>query len=185
MKEEIICKITDKNLGNTTVEMSNPILRLAARGIIFRGDGKIALQKKCNTNEFKLIGGGIEKEEEPSLAFKREALEETGCEVEIITQLGITEEDVSMRNAKQISYVFVAKVIKDFQTLELTEKEKEEGAQLIWVTPEEALELVKNSYDKLASSNYVQEYDEYRMKFIVLRDSKILEKYLKLKTEEK
>lgn len=180
MKEELICKITDKDIGEIPIDMKNPRLRLAARGIITKEDGKIALQKKCNTNEFKLIGGGIENEEEPSLAFKREVLEETGCIVEIIEQLGITEEYISMKNTKQISYIFVAKVINDLHTLELTEKEKNEGAELLWVTPEEALKLVKDSYDKLLPSNYVEEYDVYRMRFIALRDRRILERYLNL-----
>lgn len=171
-------KLTDKDIGIEPKEMKNYKLRIAARGIIIKEDGKIALQKKSNTNEFKLIGGGIENKEEPSIAFQREVIEETGCEIEIIEQLGITEEYISMKNAKQISYVFIAKVIKDSKILNLTEKEKEEGAELIWVTPKEALKLVKNSYDELIQSNYEKEYDVYRMRFIALRDRKILEYYL-------
>ena len=84
MKEELICKITDKDIGETSVEMTNPRLRLGARGIVIREDGKIAIFNKSNKNEYKLPGGGLEGEEEPEEAFKREALEETGCEVEII-----------------------------------------------------------------------------------------------------
>lgn len=174
----LLFKLTDKDFGVEPKEMSNYEMRFAARGIVVREDGKIALQKKCNTNEFKLIGGGIEEEEEPSLGFKREVLEETGCEVEIIKEFGITEEYVSMKNAKQISHVFVAKVINDLHTLKLTEKEKSEGAELIWVTPEEALKLIEDSYGKLVASNYAEEYDVYRMRFIRLRDKKILEYYI-------
>ena len=85
-----------------------------------------------------------------------------------------------MKQNMQYISNFVAKVIKNLHTLELTEKEKNEGAQLLWVTPEEALKLVKDSYDKLLPSNYVEEYDVYRMRVIVLRDRKILERYLNL-----
>ena len=40
LKEELICKITDKDVGETAIEMINPRLRLAARGIVIREDGK-------------------------------------------------------------------------------------------------------------------------------------------------
>lgn len=66
--------------------MNNSRLRLGARGIAIREDGKIAIFNKSNKNEYKLPGGGLEGEgeEEPEEAFKREVLEEIGCETEII-----------------------------------------------------------------------------------------------------
>ena len=66
--------------------MNNSRLRLGARGIAIKEDGKIAIFNKSNKNEYKLPGGGLEGEgeEEPEEAFKREVLEEIGCEIEII-----------------------------------------------------------------------------------------------------
>ena len=66
--------------------MNNSRLRLGARGIAIREDGKIAIFNKSNKNEYKLPGGGLEGEgeEETEEAFKREVLEEIGCEIEII-----------------------------------------------------------------------------------------------------
>lgn len=179
----LLFKLTDRDIGIEPKEMKDYQLRIAARGIVIRNDGKIALQYKSNTNEFKLIGGGIENKEELEEAFKREVLEETGCKIEIINKLGITEEYISLKKAKQISHIFIAKVIKNLHILKLTEKEKSEGAKLIWETPEEALKLIKNSYEKLLPSNYAEEYTIYRMKFVVLRDTKILEYYLKNKNK--
>lgn len=172
----VIVKLTDEDFGIEKKEMNNFDLRLAARGIIVRDDGKIALQNNRNNNEFKLIGGGIEKGEDPCIAFQREALEEAGCEVDIVEQLGTAEEYKSLENVKQISYIFVAKVINDKHSLNLTEREIAKGAQLLWVEPKEALKLITNCYDKLLSSNYK---DEYNIRFIVLRDRKLLEYYLK------
>ncbi len=80
-----------------------------------------------------------------------------------------------MQNLKQISNIFIAKVVKDLHTLNLTEKEKSEGAKLLWVEPREALQLVTNCYDKLLPSDYE---DVYNKRFVVLRDRKILEYYL-------
>lgn len=121
-------------------------------------------------------GGGIEGDETPEEAFKREALEETGCEVEIIKSLGIAEEYKSQINFKQISYAFVGKVVKDTKKLNVTQKEQEEGAKLLWKTPQNALEMITKCYDELIASKYES---IYATRFIVLRDKKILEKYIK------
>lgn len=177
MEEELICTITDQDIAETPVEMINPRLRLGARGIVIREDGKIAIFNKSNKNEYKLPGGGLEGEEEPEKAFKREVLEETGCEVEIIQSLGITEEYKSLNNFKQISYVFVGKVLKDTKQLNVTEKEKDEGAKLIWETPEKALELITKCYNELVASKYES---VYATKFVVLRDRKILERWMEI-----
>lgn len=171
----LLFEITDKDFGIDPQEMNNYRLRVAARGIVIRDDGKIAIQNKSNKNEYKLVGGGMEENEDPTVAFKREVLEEAGCEIEIIEQLGVTEEYKSLQNLKQISNIFVAKVIKDTHTLDLTEKEKNEGAKLLWLEPKEALKLIIDCYDKLLPSEYDNVYDT---RFVVLRDRKILEYYL-------
>ena len=174
---ELICKITDEDIGEKNSIMENPKLRLGARGIVIREDGKIAVFNKSNKNEYKLPGGGLEGEEKPEEAFKREVLEETGCEVEITQILGTTEEYKSLNNFKQISYVFVSKVIKDTKQLNVTEKEEDEGAKLIWETPEKALKLITECFGKLVASKYSSIYST---KFVVLRDRKILEKYIEM-----
>ena len=172
---DLICKITDQDIGEEYAEMENPRLRLGARGIVIRDDGKIAIFNKSNKNEYKLPGGGIEDNETEEEAFKREVFEETGCFVEIIKKLGTAEEYKKQINYKQISYVFVGKVVEDTKKLHVTKKEKDEGAKLLWTTPEEALKLITNCYDKLIGSNYES---VYVTKFIVLRDRKILEYYI-------
>lgn len=171
----LLFKLTDEDFGITPQEIDNCNIRLAARGIVLREDGKIALQNKSNKNEYKLVGGGMEGNEDPRIAFQREVLEEAGCEIEIIQQLGTTEEYKSLQNLKQTSHVFVAKVVNDIHHLNLTEKEKSEGAKLLWVEPKEALKLITECYDKLLPSDYD---DVYNTRFMVLRDRKILEYYL-------
>lgn len=177
---ELIYKVTDEDIGEKSIEAQNPRVRLGARGIVIREDGKIAVFNKSNKNEYKLPGGGIEESENPELAFKREVLEETGCEVEIVKCLGTIEEHKTLDNFKQISYVFVGKVIKDTNELHLTEKEKDEGAKLIWETPENGLKLISNCFENLVASKYES---VYHTKFIVFRDKKILERYMQLGKE--
>ena len=177
---ELIYKVTDKDIGETAKEMEEPRIRYGARGIVVKEDGKIAVFNKANKNEYKLPGGGIENNETPEEAFKREIMEETGCEVEIIKALGTIEEHKTLDNFKQISYVFVARVLKDTEELHVTEKEKDEGARLLWESPENALQLITECFNNLVASKYES---VYHTKFIVFRDRKILEKYIEL--EEK
>ena len=170
--------LVDEDFGLKSVEFNNPRVRKGARGIIINSDGKIAVFNKANKNEYKLPGGGIDEGENPEEAFKREALEETGCEIEIINSLGTIEEHKSLDNFKQTSYIFVAKVVNDTHKLNLTQKEKDEGAQLLWVDDTEALKLITDCYDKLKESKYE---NLYHSKFIALRDRYILEYYLNSK----
>ena len=58
---ELIYKVTDEDIGEISVENQNPRVRLGARGIVIREDGKIAVFNKSNKNEYKLPGGGIEE----------------------------------------------------------------------------------------------------------------------------
>ncbi|MBE5812674.1 MAG: NUDIX domain-containing protein [Clostridiales bacterium] len=172
----VISIIKDSDVGyESSIELKNPKIRYASRGIVIKDD-KIAILNKVNKNEFKLPGGGIEGSETPEDAFKREALEETSCEVDIINCLGIIEEHKTLANFKQISYVFVGKVTKDTNECHFTEKESDEGAKILWATLQEGLELITNCFDKIVGSKYE---NEYHTKFIVYRDKTILEYYLK------
>lgn len=164
--------LVDEDFGLNSIEFSNPRIRLGARGIIIASDGKIAIFNKANKNEYKLPGGGIDDKEIPEETFKREALEETGCEIEIIRSLGTIEEHKSLDNFKQISYIFVAKVINNKHKLNLTQKEQDEGARLMWLEDTEALKLITNCYNYLKASKYE---NLYHSKFIVMRDRYILE----------
>lgn len=173
---KLIGRLTDEDVGEKVVEMNNPEIRIGARGIVLRDDGKMAVFYKTNKNEYKLPGGGLEGYETPEDAFKREVLEETGCQVKITKKLGVIEECKSINNFKQISHVFVSKVVRDTNKLNLTEKEKYEGSKLVWATPQEALKLIAESYDKLVESKY---QSVYSTRFVILRDKKILETYFK------
>lgn len=175
-RKDIICKITDEDFNMNSREFNNINFRYGARGIVIREDGKIALLNKVNKNVYKLPGGGIEDNELPEETFEREILEETGCIIKIIDKLGITLECKSLIEFKQISHIFISKVLEDTHKLELTPKEKEEGARLVWVTPKEAFNLINECYNCILSSN---KNNSYSGKFVALRDKKILEYYIK------
>jgi len=87
----------------------------------------------------------------------------------------------SLENLNQISYIYLAEVATNKKTLNLTDEEKTEEAVLKWFKPQEALKLIKNSFTNLTNT---EEIDTYNIKFIIQRDTKILEYYLKYQKEQ-
>lgn len=170
--------LTDADFGMTNLPIDTPRERIAARGLVFNNENKIAILNKKNKNEYKLIGGGIENDEEPSIAFQREVLEEAGCSIDIDNCLGTIIEIKSHDNFKQISYVYVAHITNDTKVLNFTKKEIDEGAQLLWLNIEDAMNLIKDSENNLIASKYE---NVYHSKFIVRRDYEILKYYLQNK----
>ena len=172
----LIAKITDDVVGEKKCDIINPTNRYAVRTILINNNGEIALLHKTKKNEYKLIGGGIEENEDKEQALKREALEESGCEIQIEQELGYTMEFKSHDNFIQTSYIYISKVVGNTNELHLTEQEFKEGSELCWFTPEMALEKILNCYENLKPSEYSSLYSS---KFIIKRDSQILKYYIK------
>lgn len=95
---ELIAKITDENIGEKFTELKNPKTRTAVRTILLDNNSNIAILHKKNKNEYKLIGGGVDEGENLEQALVRETLEESGCEINIISYLGFVEEYRSQKN---------------------------------------------------------------------------------------
>ena len=173
---ENIVKITDIDFNIKEINnIEQPIIKFGARGIVFNNEGKIAIIHKVNKNEYKLPGGGIDENEDAKIAFKRECEEEIASKVKILKILGTAEEYKSQENFKQLSFVFVAKKILEYEQNNLTEKEKDEGTEYLWLDKLDALEKMKKSLINLKESKYDS---IYRTKFMVLRDIRILEYYI-------
>jgi 8-oxo-dGTP diphosphatase len=172
--DNLITIIKDSDIGYEDAGFNNPIIRYAARGIVLNHENKIAIFNKVNKNEFKLPGGGLENNETFEEAFIREIEEETGCILSNIREIGYVEEHKSQSNFKQISKVFIGECITQNISLNLTEKEKEEGGTLVWMNVDEAIEIMNYSLNRLIPSKYES---IYITKFIVARDIKILEYY--------
>lgn len=174
---ECIKILTDNDFGIVPIEFNNPKIRYGARGIIFKDDGTIAVINKKNKNEFKLCGGGIENNELPEVAFKREVHEETGAIIKNIKLLGTFEEHKSQDNFKQISFVYTADVESINLTM-FTADEIDDGATLLWLPIYDALEKIKSSENNLKPSNHEGNMSVYHTKFIVRRDYEILKYYI-------
>lgn len=173
--DKIIVKLTDEDIGLPKKELSNPIIRYGARGIVINYDGKIAIFNKIKKNEYKLPGGGLIGDETPREAFVREILEETGCNISKIEELGLAVEEKGQTNFRQVSHVFQANVANDTQELHLTDKELDEGGRVIWLPLKDAYERVLNSFDSANGSKYD---DRYRTLFMIKRDALILKYFI-------
>ncbi len=122
----------------TENEVKNYRVRNAARGVVIDESNKIALLHVSKENYYKLPGGGIEDKEDHIDAFKRECLEEIGCEVEIIKDLGLIVEYRKIFGLKQTSYCYLAKLKGSKGSPEFTESETKKGFKEVWLTLEEA-----------------------------------------------
>lgn len=145
-------------------------LRKAARALVFQ-ENKIAILNAVKLYLHKLPGGGIEEAESIIEGLSREILEETGCKVGNITDLGITLEFRDTIEMLQISYVFTCNVLDIEGAPNFTAKEQNEGFQLEFLSVPDAINLMKNS----------DHPNTYAGKFIQNRDLSILEYYLRYK----
>lgn len=172
-----IANITDEDFNISPIHHDEqPRTRLGSRGIVLNDKDEVAVIHKKAKNEYKLPGGGIDNGEDPREAFKRECEEELGYAVSITNELGVTTEYKSQENFQQISFVYEAKVTDKLAGSNLTDKEKAEGAECVWLPKIEALKRIRGSLNNLKASSYDS---VYRTKFMVLRDAQILEHHIK------
>lgn len=127
-------EVTDEEALSYTV-------REAARAIIFDDKDNVALLHVTKNSHYKIPGGGIEAGEDSLTALKRECLEEAGCEITDIIELGTIVEYRRMEVLKQISYGYIARVAGEKKQPDFTDEEKADGFKLIWLPFTHALEV--------------------------------------------
>mgnify|MGYP003689066881 CR=1 FL=1 len=116
-------------------------LREAARGIFFDENKLIPILKVKKYNYHKLPGGGLDHGEKILEGLKRELKEETGCEIYVDKKVGKIVEYRGKYNLKQISYCYLGKITKKGEP-SFTQKEKEQGFEIIWIKIQDAIKLI-------------------------------------------
>lgn len=144
------------NLENISEdEVKDYKVREAVRAVVFDQSNLVPLIYSTVNNYAKLPGGGVEEGENMEQTLKRECLEEIGCNVEIIQEIGMIVEYRSKYKLKQVSYCYLAKLIGEKGTPQLDEGEKEQGFETIWITIDEAIEKVTQKEFVMYESEYV------------------------------
>ncbi len=161
---EILRTIRDSDFGLDFPVAALEKERRAARAIVFDADKKIALLHATKKHFHKLPGGGIEGEESIQEALEREAMEEIGCKIKNVRELGIVEEYRSKFNLHQLSYCFLADLSGEKGTPHLEESEIADGFETVWLSLDDAVKVLE------AEANV----EDYEGKFIQMRDLIVL-----------
>lgn len=168
---KILKTIRDKDLNlNFEDQAVYKQERKAARAIVFDKDKNVALLHATNKSYHKLPGGGIEEGEEIVEALKREAMEEIGCEIENINELGIVEEYRNQYSLHQLSYCFTADLKGEKGTPDLEEDEIADGFETVWMSINDAIKILEGE----------KELEPYEGRFINMRDLLLLKEINKI-----
>lgn len=139
--------------------------RPTGKAVIFDEDGNIALIGNKVNHFFLLPGGGIDEGESIIDGVRRECQEETGCTVEILDELGMTEDFRSRDSKHCFSFGYSAKVVAH-GTPNLTDGEADIGAYMRWVPLPEAITLLAQQEERVRAG----EVKFYNTCFNTIRD---------------
>jgi 8-oxo-dGTP pyrophosphatase MutT (NUDIX family) len=132
--------------------------RIAARTIVF-DDNKVALIYIRKHNYYMLPGGGID-DNDIAAGLSREIMEELGCKVEIMNEIGTIEIYFDRWKQKQTDHCYIARKISDDKDISRTDFEIEEGHDVIWVPSlGEAIKLVKDASPENRDGKLVRSRD--------------------------
>ncbi len=159
-----------QNVECTPAMLAHFSTRTASRAVLWHG-GTIALLKVGKYHYHKLPGGGIDPGESIEQALRREILEETGCTIRIIGEIGEIIEYRDYAQVVQTSYCFTAEVVEEGRP-QFTEHERAEEFSLLWVPIDEAIRLVANDRPKNQEGEFIVKRDlQFLKKAKQLRES--------------
>lgn len=143
----------------------NCVDRKAVRTVLFNHEGQIALIHVAAHNYYKLPGGGIDGTESHEQALKREIHEEVGCDAKIQQLIGSVIEYRQSFGQKQTSHCYTARVIEGgVGEQNFTDLERSQNFRLLWVTWQEALQLITEACPDNYEGLFIQARDAYLLK---------------------
>lgn len=119
--------------------------RRAVRTVVFDSEKNVALLHAVAQGYYGLPGGGVDKEETFEQGAIRESREEIGCAVEILSNLGKTFEYRKNNSLINETVGYICNVVgeKGNPILVGDENEAEKGSVVIWVSLQEAIDIMK------------------------------------------
>lgn len=154
---KIIATLTEKDINpNVTPTLESDYItpRKSVRVVIFDAEGQVALgyvNEENDNKRYSMIGGGMDGDESIEEAVIRESLEEAGCRVKNIKEIGIIEERGIGSDTRgrfiQTNYCFTAEVDGEKTYPNFTEEDVKDGLGLTWLPLETAILNLKQQVD--------------------------------------
>ena len=140
--------------------------RLTVKAIVLDIEGKIGLVGNKQNDFLQLPGGGIDTSENIEEGLKRECLEEIGCLVDVVSEIGCIDDYRSRDKKHCINYCYIVKVIGEKGIPNYTEKEAEIGMYTKWLSVQEVMNLFEKQKQDLEKGLVTF----YNTGFNILRD---------------
>lgn len=153
------------NKNNTPESVYSTYRERHAVRVVIVKDQRVLLIRSHKYNTYTLPGGGVEDGESLEQAAIREVMEETGLEVSIVGNVGMTTEVFDERSILNVTTCFSARVESEREHA-LDQESVEEGQELLWVPLREAVDLIESVHKDAPHSS-------------MLRDAFFLQQYLR------
>lgn len=157
---ELILTIRDVDVGSDAADVSEYTERVAGRAVVFDTGNNVALLHAAKKRYHKLPGGGVEEGESLKTALRRELMEEIGCAVANVRELGIIEEYRNKLQLRQVSHCFLADLSGEKGEPDLEDDEIADGFEPVWMSLPDAIATLESEVD----------IELYEGRFIRLRD---------------
>ncbi|PYI56941.1 NUDIX domain-containing protein [Paenibacillus flagellatus] len=148
-----------REAGEAIVSDMRYRVRKAARAVVFDLSGRIALLYAEKDRYHKLPGGGIEPGETVVEALRRELLEETGSQIEVLREIGAVIEYRDKQQLLQLSYGYVVQAVGGHVLPTWTDEERNDGMALLWTDAAEAIRLLGNDRPASYTGKFIRERD--------------------------
>ncbi len=142
-------------------------VRISVRAIILDENGNVAMLYSKALNYYTLPGGGVDEGENLTDAIIRECKEETGYTVDVIREIGTTQEIQNENQLVNNATCFLVKTIGEKDEPNFMEDEIGEDFVIEWMKPEEAkncmmkeISLNRKLYHKYISQRILTFLDE-------------------------
>jgi len=146
--------------------------RLTGKAIVFDHGDNVALVGNRINSFYLLPGGGINKDESVENGIIRECLEEIGCHVRLLNNVGIVEDYRDRDKKHYFNYCYTARLVGEKGRSKLTEDEDKNGMHVIWVSLDEGVKILEKELEQLKKG----EVRFYNTGFNILRDHIFLTK---------
>jgi 8-oxo-dGTP pyrophosphatase MutT (NUDIX family) len=140
---KLLTILNDENITDDEIETYKH--RRAVRVIVTDDENKIALVHAKIRGYYELPGGGVEADETLEEGAIREVKEEAGCDIKIISEVGIVKEYLRDKKLINETFCYKANVIGTKGNLNLMQDEIKEGKEMLWVSISEALSLLEST----------------------------------------